>query len=67
MVRNMSSSDPFRRACCFGAMIGTFGVLVHSFVDFGLHILVNAMIFVVLIVIGSAKIEPPVSESRVFG
>lgn len=57
IVRNLRAADSFRRACCFGAMIAIFGVMVHSFVDFGLHILVNAMIFVVLIVIGSATVE----------
>ena len=33
-----------------------FGVLIHSFVDFGLHILINALIFTVLVVIAGVSI-----------
>ena len=46
-----SSSDPFRRAASFGALVGLFGVAIHSFFDFGLHTTLNAVICVVLIVI----------------
>ncbi len=55
--KNLKSRDTFRRSCCFGAAIGMFGVLIHSFVDFGLHIMINAMIFSVLVVIATAKLE----------
>lgn len=54
--RNLASDDAFRRSCCFGASIGMFGVLIHSFVDFGLHILINALIFTVLVVIAGVNI-----------
>jgi O-antigen ligase len=50
-------SDPFRTSCCFGAAIGLLGVLVHSLVDFGLHVPVNALLFVVLIVIATVRIR----------
>ncbi|HXT63764.1 MAG TPA: O-antigen ligase family protein [Pyrinomonadaceae bacterium] len=33
----------------FGALVGILGVLVHSFVDFGLHITANALLLTVLI------------------
>jgi O-antigen ligase len=46
-----SSSDPFRRAASFGALVGLFGVAIHSFFDFGLHTTLNAVICVVLLVI----------------
>ena len=69
LIRNMRSEDRFRRACCFGAMIAIFGVVIHSFVDFGLHILVNALVFVVVIVVGAANVggesEKPASKGRV--
>jgi O-antigen ligase len=55
--RNLMSRDPIVRASCFGASIGIFGVLVHSFVDFGLHILINALVFTVLIVIATVRIR----------
>lgn len=45
------SPDPFYRGACIGALTGIFGVAIHSFVDFGLHITINALILCALIVI----------------
>ncbi|HEY6230394.1 MAG TPA: O-antigen ligase family protein [Pyrinomonadaceae bacterium] len=39
------------RAACLGALIGIFGAAVHSFVDFGLHVTINALVFCTLIAI----------------
>ena len=55
--KNLRSRYSFRRSCCFGAAIGMFGVLIHSFVDFGLHIMINAMIFTVLVVIATVNLD----------
>jgi len=52
---NLGSSNRFRRAVCFGATIGLLGVAVHSLVDFGLHTIVNALVFTTLIVIATSK------------
>lgn len=49
--RSLSSKDAFSRAASYGALIGLFGVAVHSFVDFGLHIITNALVFMALIVV----------------
>jgi O-antigen ligase len=49
--KSLHSSDPYYRAAALGALVGIFGVMIHSFVDFGLHITSNAMIFCALIVI----------------
>lgn len=61
----LKAEDPLMRSTCFGASVGIFGVLVHSLVDFGLHVPLNALIFVVLVVIatngdprGRRKSEP---------
>ena len=54
--KRLQAVDPFRRAACFGALVGIFGVAIHSLFDFGLHITVNALVFVVLVVIATAKI-----------
>ena len=61
--RNVHSPDSFRRAVCLGALTGVFGVAIHSFVDFGLHITINALVFIALIVIAVRKdvIEDPIA------
>jgi len=58
----LAASDSFRRATITGACVGIFGVMVHSFVDFGLHITVNCLILVALVVIATAEI--PIEKYR---
>ncbi len=53
ILRNLRSCDRFTRSSSFGAAVGIFGVLIHSFVDFGLHTMINGLIFVALIVIST--------------
>lgn len=55
-LRNFKSDDPLVRSSCFGALIGMFGVMIHNVVDFGLHMMVNALIFVSLVVISTVRI-----------
>jgi O-antigen ligase len=55
--RQLRSADKFRRAASLGALVGLFGVAVHSFVDFGLHTTVNAVVAIALVVIGTADIR----------
>jgi O-antigen ligase len=56
----LSARDGFRRAVCFGALVGLFGVAVHSLFDFGLHfVVVNSLVFVVLIVLAIADVHEP--------
>ncbi|QQS41986.1 MAG: O-antigen ligase family protein [Acidobacteriota bacterium] len=57
IIRNLRESDPERRQYHLGATAGIVGVLVHSFVDFGLHVMVNALVFTVLIVIATTEWE----------
>lgn len=52
---NLGSADRLRRAACLGACIGIAGVAVHSLVDFGLHMLVNALVFTTLIVVATSE------------
>jgi O-antigen ligase len=54
-LKRLRSPDSFRRAACFGALCGLFGVGIHSFFDFGLHITINALIFTALVVIATAN------------
>ncbi len=61
LIRNirirLRSADTLRRASAFGALVGFSGVAVHSFVDFGLHITFNAVVFIILMVIASADVR----------
>lgn len=49
--KSRGSNDSFYRASRLGTIAGLFAVAVHSFVDFGLHITINGLVFVILIVI----------------
>ena len=53
MRASLKSRNGFRRAACFAALIGIAGVAVHSIFDFGLHRMLNAMVFTALIVIAT--------------
>ena len=59
-----NSRDSFRRASCFGAALGIIGVILHSTVDFGLHVVTNSLIFIILIVIATARVNVPVRSAR---
>jgi O-antigen ligase len=65
----LRSGDPLRRAVCCGALTGLCGVALHSFVDFGLHITANALVFTALVVIAAAHVrathtqDPPARRS----
>jgi O-antigen ligase len=54
---SLKSPNRFRRAASFAAALGILGVGVHSLVDFGLHMIVNALIFMALIVIATTDLK----------
>jgi O-antigen ligase len=51
----LNDSDSFQYARSMGALIGISGVAIHSIVDFGLHIMINAAVLACLIVIATKK------------
>ena len=53
--QSVTNAEGFQRAVLLGTMISLVGAGVHSIVDFGLHITVNALVFVVLLGIVSLK------------
>jgi hypothetical protein len=61
---NLQTSSGFRRAAVFGATLGLIGVAVHSLVDFGLHMIVNAVVFTALVVIATANVNRIPEGSR---
>ena len=65
--KRLRSPDRFRRAASFGALVGFSGVAVHSFVDFGLHITINAVVFIALVVIATVKVRKDKQNHRARG
>lgn len=53
IIRSLLSANRFHRGARYGAVIGIIGVLVHSLFDFGLHMLVNSLVFAALVVIAT--------------
>ena len=53
----IKSGNNFRQGICFGATVGIFGIMLHSMVEFGLHIIINALVLIILIVLATAKIN----------
>jgi len=59
--------DPVRRGITLGALSGVVALLVHSFLDFNLHLPANALAFVVLLALAAspaaatqrARLAPP--------
>jgi O-antigen ligase len=57
---NLHAHDHFQRTLCFGAVIGITGIAVHSLFDFGLHLLTNAFVFMVLIMLATRRVQSEV-------
>jgi O-antigen ligase len=53
--QSITSAEGFQRAVLLGTFISLVGAGVHSIVDFGLHITINALVFVALLGIVSLK------------
>ena len=60
--RNIRASEGFQRAASLGAIVGVAGIAVHSVVDFGLHVTVNALVLMALLAILSME---PFAELRI--
>jgi O-antigen ligase len=61
--KQLLSADAFRRAACLAALTGLLGVMVHSVVDFGLHVTANAVVFLALVVIATKELPATEQES----
>lgn len=55
--RQLLIDTGYRHGIRFGAVLGITGVAAHSLVDFGLHIMTNAIIFMVLIMLATSSIK----------
>jgi O-antigen ligase len=54
---NLPGDAGYMRAARFGAILGIVGVAAHSLVDFGLHIMTNAVVLVMLIMIATTTLD----------
>ena len=61
--QNLLIDTGYRRAVRLGAVLGITGVAAHSLVDFGLHIMTNAIVFIVLIMIATTRINTAARSS----
>ncbi|MEO8042543.1 MAG: O-antigen ligase family protein, partial [Acidobacteriota bacterium] len=57
VVQRFNDRGRLEKAIGFGAALGMSGVLLHSFVDFGLHVQINSLVFVLLIVLATAPVK----------
>jgi O-antigen ligase len=64
-VRTNLFEEGYMRAVRYGALVGLTGVVVHSLVDFGLHLLGNALVFLVLIMLATAPAAVASVEKKV--
>jgi O-antigen ligase len=56
-LRTDDRGNSFTRAVKIGALVGILTVAVHSLVDFGLHITINAVVFTSLVAVVCMSIE----------
>jgi O-antigen ligase len=62
---NLKSDRSHIRSVRYGAILGIAGVVVHSLVDFGLHMTSNALIFMVLLAIATTSTNKKVIDPGV--
>jgi O-antigen ligase len=54
MIRsNLHTASRTRKALCLASVVGLSGALLHSFFDFGLHLMANALVFCVLLALAT--------------
>ena len=56
-------ADNYDRAVTLGALVGIVTVAIHSLVDFGLHVTINALLFIALISITLFKVKSNSAET----
>jgi len=54
---NVRTGNRARNAVCFAAVLGLSGALMHSFFDFGLHLIANSLVFAVLLTLATMSVQ----------
>ena len=62
--RKIRAADHYSRAITLGALAGIMTVAVHSLVDYGLHITINALIFTTLVSLVVINVREEAAESQ---
>jgi O-antigen ligase len=62
---NLINDHSHIQAIRFGAILGIAGVVVHSLVDFGLHMIGNAVVFIVLLMLATTSVNKKLIDPRV--
>ena len=62
---NLKTEHAPVRAIRLGAILGIAGVVVHSLVDFGLHMIGNAVVFIVLLMLATASVNKKIIDPSV--
>jgi O-antigen ligase len=62
--RRLKSKDNFTRALTLAALAGIVTVAIHSIVDFGLHVTINAVLFTSLLSIAVINVRPEEKQSN---
>lgn len=65
VTTNLQNDHNQIRAIRFGAILGIAGVVVHSLVDFGLHMIGNAVVFLVLLMLATTSVNKKLIDPRV--
>jgi O-antigen ligase len=63
--KNRAADTGYQRALRLGAILGIAGVAAHSLVDFGLHMIANAVVLLVLIMIATFVSNKDSQEARI--
>jgi O-antigen ligase len=61
---NLRNDRGYIRAVRLAAVLGLTGVVVHSLLDFGLHLMGNALMFIVLIMLATAPVHEKIVDPR---
>jgi len=62
---NLRAGNRARNAVCFAAVIGLSGALMHSFFDFGLHLMANAIVFAVLLSLATMTAQRNIGRENI--
>ena len=55
--KNLRTGNRAANAICLASIVGLSGALLHSIFDFGLHLMINSLVFVVLLALATMTVQ----------